>query len=195
MEELAQRTVARFGKIDLWFNNAGISGPYGPVAAMPAEAWRAVIDTNVNGTFYGTQVALRQMLPRNRGKIVNLIGAGARESKREQPFLSPYLASKAAVLRFTQTAAAEYKHTPLSILAWSPGLVRTELVMGAEPLTPDAAAKLQQLEPVLDRIGTPLAKVGEEALRLAGPDTDGVSGKVYETKPSVWQLLRLILKR
>ncbi|HEX8684369.1 MAG TPA: SDR family oxidoreductase [Ardenticatenaceae bacterium] len=194
VQSLAEQAVARFGKIDIWFNNAGISGPFAPTAEMPPEAWREVIDTNLIGTFHGTRVALQQMLPRNSGKIINLVGQGARERDRLHGYLSAYASSKAGVLRFTQAVSREYADTNLSILAMAPGFVRTGL-MEPDALTHDAAERLKALDSALRRFGTPIEEAGELAVQLAGPATDGVTGKLYEVKPGLLQVLRGLLRR
>lgn len=171
VEGLAEQAVARFGQIDLWFNNAAISGPFASTADVPPEAWREVVDTNLVGAFHGTRVALHYMLPHNQGKIVNLVGTGAREQDRFPASVSAYAASQAGILRFTQVVAREYAGTGLSVLAMVSGL-------GIEP---HAATRIQE--------------AGELAVHLAGPATDGVTGKLYEARPGIGQILRGILKR
>lgn len=194
VKTLAEQTIDRFGKIDVWVNNAGITGAYAQAGDIPADAWADVIHTNLIGTFHGTQVALKHMLPRNEGKIINLIGAGAREKGRLPTYMSAYGSSKAAILRFTQITAEEYQHTNLSILAMSPGFVRTDL-MKLTPLTPEAEAAYQKLDDALERFGTELVEAGELAVRLASRETDGVTGKIYEVKPSMGKVLKGILGR
>jgi glucose 1-dehydrogenase len=163
-------------------------------APLPPAAWREVVDTNLLGAFHGTQVALDHMLPRGTGKIVNLVGAGARERDRLPTFISAYAASKAGVLRFTQVTAREYKETSLSILAMAPGFVRTGL-MEPHPATPEAKKRLERLDDALERFGTRIEQAGELAVHLAGPASDGVTGKLYEVKPGTLQILRGLLKR
>lgn len=194
VESLAEQTVNRFGQIDIWINNAGILGPYARVADAPAKEWVNVIQTNLIGTLHGTQVALTHMLPRNAGKIINMIGAGAREDKRLPTYMSAYATSKAAILRFTQITAEEYKDTDLSILAMMPGFVRTDM-MQVTPLTPDAEESLKQFDDALERFGTDIMEAGELAVQLASRQTDGITGRVYEVKPGMGQMLRGLLRR
>ncbi len=194
VETLAEQTINRFGKIDLWFNNAGILGPYAHVVDTPAQAWADVIQTNLVGTFHGTQVALRYMVPRNIGKIINLISLDAQESKQLSNCMSAYASSKAAILRFTQITAEEYKKTDLSILAMMPGLVRTDL-MEITPLTTDAEALLSDLDQTFERFGTDIIEAGDLAVRLASCETDGITGRIYEVKPGMGQMLRALLRR
>lgn len=195
LETLAAQAVARFGQIDIWVNNAGISGPYAVTADIPPGRWREVIETNLVGTFHGTHVALRHMLPRNQGKIINLVGAGATEGMRLPTFLSAYGSSKAGVLRFTQIVAEEYKETGISILALSPGMVRTGLTEEAEALTEEGRAALSRMDSVLDTFGSSIEESAALAVRMASSETDGVTGKLYRVQPGKLTLLRRLLRR
>ncbi|HBY98202.1 MAG: SDR family oxidoreductase [Ardenticatenaceae bacterium] len=195
VEALGAQAVARFGQIDIWVNNAGISGPYAATADIPPDRWRQVIETNLVGTFHGTYVALRQMLPRNQGKIINLVGAGAWEGARLPTFLSAYGSSKAGVLRFTQIVAEEYKGTRLSILALNPGMVRTVLTEQPEALTEEARASLARMDWVLATFGSPIEEGAALAVRMASSETDGITGKLYRVQLGKLTLLRRLLRR
>lgn len=92
VEALADLAESKFGKIDIWINNAGLSAPYGPTAHVPTESLRAVIDTKILGTMNGSVVALRRMVPRKSGKLVNMLGRGDRGSI---PMQNAYSSSKA----------------------------------------------------------------------------------------------------
>ena len=124
VDALAEATIARHGHFDIWVNNAGITAPYGPSGAIHPETFEAVTRTNVLGTYYGTFAALRHLVPRGSGRIINILGRGDRAPA---PFLAPYGASKAWVRAFTLATAAEYKGTGVGIHAVNPGLMRTEI--------------------------------------------------------------------
>lgn len=189
VKTLAQRTLDRFGRLDVWINNAGIVGPYGPTDVVPPERWRGVIETNLFGTYHGTIVALEQMKAQHSGKIINMLGAGSDDSRRsENEFLSAYTSSKAAIRRFTLVTAAEYRDTGISILGFNPGLVRTDMTTEPEPLTEDAAARVERLEWALDRFETPIEDVGEKIVELASDATDGVTGEIYNVRPGMLTL-------
>lgn len=186
VKTLAQRTLDRFGRLDVWVNNAGIVGPYGPTDVVPPERWRGVIETNLFGTYHGTIVALEHMQAQNRGKIINMLGAGSDDNRRsENEFLSAYTSSKAAVRRFTLVTAAEYKDAGISILGFNPGLVRTDMTVDPEPLTEEAAVRVQRLDWALDRFETPIEDVGEKIVELASDATDGVTGEIYSLRPGL----------
>jgi NAD(P)-dependent dehydrogenase (short-subunit alcohol dehydrogenase family) len=198
VEALAAQAIARFGTLDIWVNNAGLSGPYAPTADIPPARWRQVVETNLIGTYNGTHAALAQMLPRNYGKIINLLGAGAQESSSYLPtYLSAYGASKAGVLRFTQIVAEEYRSRALglSILALNPGMVATAMTQKPEALTQEAHHTLERLPWVLQTFGTPIEDVAALAVRMASSETDGISGKVYKAGPGRLQTLIRLYRR
>ena len=190
VEQLAARAVDRFGQIDIWFNNAGIAGPYARTGEIPPDEWRAVVETNLMGTYHGTYVALQHMVPRGAGKIINLLGAGDEDSRRTRfAYMSAYATSKAAVRRFTLAVAEEYRDTDLSILGFNPGLVKTDLTLHPKPLTQEAAERLKGFSAILDRFATPPEAVATMAVYLASRATDGETGRIYRLRPGFLALL------
>ena len=70
--------AASLGPIDIWVNNAGLSAPYGPTLEVSPEAFHGVVNTNIMGVYNGSREAFRHFQPRRRGKLINVIGRGAR---------------------------------------------------------------------------------------------------------------------
>ena len=102
--EQAAATIERaLGPMDVWVNCAG-NGTYGRFLDTPAEEFRRVTDVTYLGTVNGTRAALRRMLPRDRGRIVNVCSAVA---FRGVPLLSSYTGAKHAVRGFGQSICAE----------------------------------------------------------------------------------------
>jgi NAD(P)-dependent dehydrogenase (short-subunit alcohol dehydrogenase family) len=104
--ELFDRTVERFGRVDLVFNNAGTNAPPVNVEELPFEQWKAVIDTNVTGVFLCTQAAFRVMkdqTPRG-GRIIN---NGSISASAPRPNSAPYTASKHAVAGLTKSTSLD----------------------------------------------------------------------------------------
>ncbi|MGF1603846.1 MAG: SDR family oxidoreductase [Thermosynechococcaceae cyanobacterium] len=191
VEQLAAKTIERFGQIDIWINNAGIASPYAQTLDIPVERWKSVVQTNLYGTYHGTTVALRHMLERNQGKIINVFGAGDQDSWVDKyGYMSAYATSKAAVRRFTLVMAEEYKHTGISILGLRPGLVATDLMTKIEPLTDEAAQRLKGLNFALSLFTTPIEKIQSTVIEMVSSATNDVSGKVYRcrvTLPAIVQ--------
>lgn len=128
-------------------NNAGVTGD-GLMLRMSPEQWDSVIDTNLNGLYRVTRPALRGMLRRRWGRVVNLSSAVARMGN---PGQANYAASKAAVEGFTRALAQEVATRGLTVNAVAPGLIATDMT---EVL--DEA----QLEQTLSRV--PLGRMGAE---------------------------------
>lgn len=118
--------AARFGKLDVWVNNAGISGQQGVLLGDSSAAdFKAVLDTNVLGVFYGMKYAIRSMLATGGGTIVNVASVAGLNGI---PTGSHYCASKHAVVGLTKSAAAEYADQGIRINAVAPGGTKTEMV-------------------------------------------------------------------
>jgi NAD(P)-dependent dehydrogenase (short-subunit alcohol dehydrogenase family) len=106
VDRAASDVERSFGPIDVWVNNAMVS-VFSPVKEMLAEEYRRVIEVNYLGYVYGTQAAIRRMLPRNRGRIIQVSSALA---IRSIPLQSAYCASKHAIVGFTDSLRCELYH-------------------------------------------------------------------------------------
>lgn len=189
VEALAQGAIDRFGRLDVWFNNAAVTHPFGPVLEIPYDRWRQVIDTNLVGTYHGTIVALKQMLPQQKGTIINFLGAGT-SGDVANGYLSAYTASKAGIQRFTQVAAEDYKGSGVKICSLNPGLVPTDLTVKIEPLNEEAKQRLKFLRFGLRWFATPPEKITQMALRLAEDSPDIKNGKSYRCLPDLCRNLQ-----
>ena len=83
--EVIRRVEAELGSIELLVNNAGILGPTGPTWEVDIQAWCRTVDTNLFGTLVYTRLALAQMVPRRRGRIINITSQPARSAGRPSP--------------------------------------------------------------------------------------------------------------
>lgn len=124
VEELMEKTVADHGKIDLLVNNAGRFMSIAPVVEADPANWWQDVTVNVYGTFLCCRAALRHMIQRRSGKIINMAGGG---STGPLPYGSGYGTSKAAVVRLSETLHQEVKPHGVDVYAISPGLVRTQM--------------------------------------------------------------------
>jgi NAD(P)-dependent dehydrogenase (short-subunit alcohol dehydrogenase family) len=188
VEALLAHTLTTFGKVDIWVNNAAISGPFAATVDMPVGAWEQVIQINLLGSYYGSATVLPHMLARRYGKLINVTGGGF---KRAQRFLGAYSASKAGVVRLTEAIAREYADQKfLSANVLAPGIVDTDMTSQWEAI--GQAAETLKAFPRIKRIfGTTVEETAELALHMAGPATDRVSGKIFEVLPrrrSLWRL-------
>jgi NAD(P)-dependent dehydrogenase (short-subunit alcohol dehydrogenase family) len=123
-EDLVRQTVERFATIDILVNNAGMTGPVGPLQETDVAAWIRTIQVNLIGTYVCCRAVLPVMQRQNRGKIINLSGAGATNAWRH---LSAYGASKVAVVRLTETLALELEGSNIQVNALGPGSIHTQM--------------------------------------------------------------------
>jgi NAD(P)-dependent dehydrogenase (short-subunit alcohol dehydrogenase family) len=125
-----ERTIGRFGQIDVLINNASVLGPRIEIAEYPEQTWREVIDINLNGAFYLTQEVLHHMLPRREGVIINVSsGAGVKGKAR----WGAYAASKFAIEGFSQVLRDEVRDSGIRVHALDPGAMQTEMRAAAYP--------------------------------------------------------------
>ena len=195
---LAGATIAEFGTIDIWVNNAGAAGPYGPTVQMDPGTFLDVIKTDIVGVYYGSIVAMEHFLSQGHGKLINMLGRGAKEPV---PYQNAYASSKAWVRQFTQTLAQETKNSGVGIYAFSPGMVLTDLLTHGEVIQ-GSEDRLKNFPLVLRILAQPPEAVIDKAVWLASSATDGKTGlEVYTTTPTKMMLsalrvgIRALIKR
>jgi NAD(P)-dependent dehydrogenase (short-subunit alcohol dehydrogenase family) len=126
VQALWDSAAKRYGKIDIWINNAGISHRQIDLAAIPPEDLRAVVATNILGTLHGASVAMRGMRAQGNGAIYNLEGLGS--DGRHMRGLNLYGMTKYGVTYLTDGLAQEAKGSGVIVGAIRPGMVLTELI-------------------------------------------------------------------
>jgi NAD(P)-dependent dehydrogenase (short-subunit alcohol dehydrogenase family) len=129
LQALWDRAVARFGRIDIWINNAAVMSPRRSFDAQTHETIDAVIRTNVIGAMLATHIALNGMLAQDGGgQIFNFEGFGSDGMVR--PGMAIYGSSKAAMRYFARSMAKEYPQGPVRLGMISPGIVITDMITG-----------------------------------------------------------------
>ena len=176
LQALKDYALNTFGQLDVWINNAGIAGPYGPTAHIAPEAFAAVLNTNVIGTYYGSWVAMQHFLPQNRGKLINILGDG---SRRPRPMQNAYTTSKGWMKNFTQTLAKEYADTHVGVYAFNPGMMMTELLTQIDVIE-GYEDRLKPFDTIIRMFGKPPEIPAEKAVWLGSAATDGQTGLVVE---------------
>jgi 3-oxoacyl-[acyl-carrier protein] reductase len=154
----------RFGPLMVLVNNAGITAD-GLSPQLADEDWSRVIDTNLSGPFRVTRRALRSMMRARFGRVINIASI---VGLRANPGQSNYAASKAGLIGFTKTVAAEVARRGVTVNAVAPGFIATEMTQGLE----DSA--LVQAVPAR-RLGTP-EDVAACVRFLASEDAGYVTG-------------------
>ncbi len=118
-----ERIEREIGPIDILVNNAGVQFR-APLDEFPEEQWQRLLQLNVSGVFHVGKAVARFMIPRKRGKIINI---GSVQSELARPQIAPYTATKGAVKNLTKGMCADWARHGLQINAIAPGYFRTAL--------------------------------------------------------------------
>ncbi len=176
-ERLARRVVDRFGRIDVLVNNAGNSGPVGPLQGNDIADWVNTISVNLTGTFLVCRAVIPVMLGQSAGKIINLSGAGATNAWSN---MSAYCSSKAAVVRLTEVLAQELDGRGITVNALGPGSVHTSMWDKMTEQAAEAGADfIHQLGMrVTSGGGASIDECAELAVWLASEDSGELTGRL-----------------
>lgn len=130
IEKLVDQTIAKFGRLDIMVNNAGIGEKAIPIDLRPATKWQRVIDTNLTSVFYGIKHAARAMKKSIAGGVIinisSILGAVGLSGA------PAYTAAKHGVLGLTKAAALELAPSHIRVVAVQPAFIRTPLIEGME---------------------------------------------------------------
>jgi NAD(P)-dependent dehydrogenase (short-subunit alcohol dehydrogenase family) len=119
---LAAEAVRKFGKIDVWVNNAGVRIPHNPIEDTDWKRAHEMMEVNYFGTVYGSKAALLQMKKQGSGTIINILSTSALQGR---PNSSAYAASKYAAKGFTDSLRAESKDCNITVVSVYPGGMKT----------------------------------------------------------------------
>jgi len=123
-------TLDRFGRIDILVNNAALVGPNLKLADYPIDAWRQVIDVDINGTFHCCRALIPVMEQQNYGRIVNIASIAGKEGN---PTASAYSSAKAAVIAMTKSLGKEVAGSNIAVNCVTPAVARTPGAMEQAP--------------------------------------------------------------
>src|SRR5258708_4738664 len=180
-----EQVQAHFGGLDVVVNCAGFQGPIGPTQTIEPNIWTRTVEINFFGCFYLARAAVPIMLARRGGKIIYFSGGGATSSR---PFFSAYSASKAAVVRFTETLADELRNTNIQVNAIAPGPVRSR--MWDEMRAAGAAGGPKTIEEIrqMDLTGGgPAERAAALALVLASEGSGSPTGRPISAVHDKWE--------
>lgn len=140
-QNLIKYAVETFGDLHILVNNAGITRDM-VIMMMPEEDWDAVINTNLKSTFNCAKAAVKHMMRKRYGRIVNIASVAGQMGN---PGQTNYSASKAGQIGFTKALAREVAARNITVNAIAPGFIETEILDAMPPETLEAALKLVPL--------------------------------------------------
>lgn len=171
VQRMVAQTLERFGRLDIAFNNAGISGGLAaPTADYSLETWNRVIQINLTSVFLCMQQEIPAMLAGGGGSIINnasilgLVGFATAPA---------YVAAKHGVLGLTKTTALEYAQSGIRVNAVCPGFIHTPMVDAA---LDDATEAYIATKHAMGRLGNP-QEIAGAVLWLASPASSFVTGQ------------------
>lgn len=178
LQNAVKTAVAKYGRLDIMFNNAGTPGPGKTLADITEEEWHRVISVNLTGVFLGTKYAIPEMLKGDRGVIINTSSVAALSPRR---YAGAYAAAKAGVIQLTRTTALEYARKNIRANCILPGPIDTPFftkVAGGDP-EKIAAFKEKVLKEVpMGRFAQP-EEIAQVALFLASDEASYITGAAF----------------
>jgi 2-dehydro-3-deoxy-L-rhamnonate dehydrogenase (NAD+) len=166
------QVIERRGQIDVLVNNAGIAGKAAPLWEQSDEDWNSVIAVNLLGVVYCTRAVLPHMRKRKYGRVVNIASIAGKEGN---PNMSPYSATKGAVITFTKSIGKEVATDGICVNAVAPAVIRTHIL---DQLTPEQVDYMTQRIP-MRRTGT-TDEIAAVVHFLASPDCSFVTAQCYD---------------
>jgi NAD(P)-dependent dehydrogenase (short-subunit alcohol dehydrogenase family) len=174
----------QLGGIDVLINAAGIQAPIGPFADNDLADWERAVQVNLMGPVRTIHAVLPIMKARGRGKIINFSGGGATGPRAH---FSAYAATKAALVRLTETLALELEPVNIQVNAVAPGAVNTDMLDEVLAAGERAGGEYLQAVERARTGGTPVELVCELVLFLASPASGRLTGKLISAPHDPWR--------
>jgi 3-oxoacyl-[acyl-carrier protein] reductase len=176
-EQIVDTTVEQLGGIDILVNNAGITRD-GLLLRMTEEDWDAVLNVNLKGTFNCSKAAIKHMIKRKSGRIVNIASVVGEMGNAGQ---ANYAASKAGIIGLTKSIAREYAQRGINVNAVAPGYIQTPMTEGL----PDKVKEELKAQIPMARLGTAL-DVGNAIYFLVSDASSYITGQVLNVNGGIY---------
>jgi NAD(P)-dependent dehydrogenase (short-subunit alcohol dehydrogenase family) len=177
VKELVDQTIARFNRVDVLINNAGVIGPARFIKDTDSDAWTKTIGINLNGAYLCCRAVIPYMLEQGGGRIIN-ISSGL--GHMAFPRFCAYAVSKAGIIQLTRSLAEEFKDRHILVNAISPGMMDTSMMEYMRSLSPetltDSIARYYRETKDAGELGHP-ADVAPLAVFLASSDSGHLTGR------------------
>jgi NAD(P)-dependent dehydrogenase (short-subunit alcohol dehydrogenase family) len=171
VEQLVTSAVARFGRLDVMVNNAGIC-PIVPFLDVTEETYDRVLAINLKGAFFGTQAAGRQMIAQGDGGVI--INMSSINSGLANPTVAPYAISKGGMNQVTGTGAVAFAPHGIRVVGVGPGTIMSEMVAG--DFVNSAGHKAIMMRTPMGRYGEP-EEIASVVAFLASDDASFITGE------------------
>jgi 3-hydroxybutyrate dehydrogenase/3-oxoacyl-[acyl-carrier protein] reductase len=182
VEGFIGETITRFGKIDILVNNAGGSSGFAPVAELSDDAWQESAAWILHSAFWATRAALKDMLPRQSGRILNISSVEGNHANKEN--VSHYITFKHALNGFTKAVAFENGTQGITCNAISPGAIETDLMKVSGPAAAESMGVSYEefldgyaQDAAIKRLNT-VEEIAGLALLLASELGGGITGAI-----------------
>ena len=188
VDGFAAAALKSLGSVQVLVNNAGIYGPMGPTETVNLGEWKHAIEINLFGVLLPCRALIPHFKSQGRGKIINLSGGGA---TAPMPNISAYAASKAAVVRLTETLAEELRAHKVDVNAVAPGALNTRFLDELLQAGPQAVGEAfyQRALKQKESGGASLDVGAEVCVWLASAASDGITGKLLSAQWDPWKEL------
>lgn len=177
---------AEFPRLDILVNNAGIYGPMGNIEDVDWAEWVDAIRINLIGLVYVSRAAMPLFRARRYGKIINVSGGGAASP---MPAITAYAASKAGVVRFTESLALECRDDHIDVNAIAPGALVTRMMDQLLEAGPGRVGQpfFDRMKKIAQEGGTPLGVGAALCVFLGSSESDGITGKLIAAQWDRWE--------
>jgi NAD(P)-dependent dehydrogenase (short-subunit alcohol dehydrogenase family) len=186
---MVDETVKQLGKIDIFFNNAGIARMPVPIHLLPTEEWDVVINTNLRGALLAMKHVLGHMVKNKKGSIINISSIAGLRAEVPEVGSVAYGVSKAGIILMTNIAAIEYAKDNIRVNCIAPGMHKSELGRnnpGPKPATtPEMEKAMEKMMQEYCKTEIPMGRMAEAselaglAVLLASDASSYITGQVF----------------
>ncbi|MBR0849458.1 SDR family oxidoreductase [Bradyrhizobium diazoefficiens] len=186
VDRIFDQLRAEFPRLDILVNNAGVYGPMGNIEDVDWTEWVDAVRINLIGLVYVSRAAMPLLRAQRYGKIINISGGGA---ANPMPAVTAYAASKAGVVRFTESLALECRDDRIDVNAIAPGALVTRMMDQLLEAGPGKVGQafFDRMKKIAQDGGTPLAIGARLCVFLGSSESDGITGKLIAAQWDRWE--------
>jgi NAD(P)-dependent dehydrogenase (short-subunit alcohol dehydrogenase family) len=186
VERIFEKLRAEFPRLDILVNNAGVYGPMGNIEDVDWNEWVDAIRINLLGLVCVSRAAMQMFRAQHYGKIINISGGGA---ANPMPAITAYAASKAGVVRFTESLALECRNDHIDVNAIAPGALVTRMMDQLLEAGPEKVGQpfFDRMKKIAQEGGTPLDVGAALCVFLGSSESDGITGKLIAAQWDRWE--------